>query len=96
MKFFKNPGIAPSPEAAIDAIPVSIDVRQGTPRRALLGHPDQGGEKVPARFRVTDVDVWKCFEKREYAFPSRITDLNGSVGYGCFVFSFHRKEYTKT
>ena len=78
MEFFKDPSITPSSEASIDTIPIPVGLRKPTSSRSLLRHPDQGGEKVPAGFGVvSDVDVSKPTEKREYALPSGITYLNG-------------------
>ena len=44
-----NTGITPSPEAAVDGVPIPVGFGKSPPSRPLLGHPDQGGEKGPDR-----------------------------------------------
>ena len=70
MKFFKNTRIAPSAEAVIDAVPISVGFWQPSPSRTFFSPPDQSREKASTGFRISDVDVWECFEKREHALPS--------------------------
>ena len=66
---FKDTGVRPAAKPSIDGVPIPVNFGECTPSRALFCHPSDCGEKSSTGFGVSDIDAWKCFEKREDAIP---------------------------
>ena len=88
MEFFKHPGIAPSAEASIDGIPISVHFRQRPPSRPFFCYPDECRKETSTIFRGTDIDVWQGLQKRVYALPSCITNHHRQVLRRIYLLSF--------